>query len=210
MLVSHTRQFLFIHVQKTAGTSITRHIKRHVADATDYLRPHDPYVLALRDSTVVHSDYFKVAFVRNPFERLVSWYTDIRSGGRRLSEQEKIGTPNYNRVRQHVREHASNFSEFVSHCADATDRSGWKPFRYNQADYLVDESDVMSMDFVGRFESLQADFDTLSSRLGIDRCELPHDNHSSHRPYRDYYTPSLRRIVEARFAKDCKLFGYRF
>ncbi|WP_242110302.1 sulfotransferase family 2 domain-containing protein [Luteimonas aquatica] len=210
MLINDDLRFLFVHVQKTGGTSISRFLKEKVAGTRDYLRPHDPYLLAARDHGAGHRGYFKAAFVRNPFDRLVSWYASITSKARLLSEEEKLQNPDYNRVQQHVLAHAPTFGDFVTRCQDATDRSGWKPFLYNQIDYLLDGNGAEAMDFVGRFEHLQRDFRNLCSCLGLDGAELPHLNASTHRDYRDYYTPSTRRVVEERFAKDCLAFDYRF
>lgn len=210
MLISPSAKFLFVHVQKTAGTSIVRFLSENLPDARAYLRPHDPYSFALRDKAAKHEGYFKAAFVRNPFDRLVSWYSSISSNARLMSDEEKALNPDFNRVQQHVLQHASTFDEFILLCSDATDRSGWKPFLYNQADYLSAGPGEIAMDFIGRFESLDDDFRKLSSHLGLDSAVLPQTNASRHRPYREYYTPETRKIVEERFAKDCGIFGYRF
>jgi len=65
------------------------------------------------------------------------------------------------------------------------------------------------VDFVGRYERLQADLDEVGGRLGIPAA-LPHLNRSSHRDYREYYTDETRDIVAARFARDLAQFDYRF
>jgi hypothetical protein len=211
MLISDERRLLFVHVQKTGGTSITSLLKAPAVGARDYLRPHDPYRVALHASDHGrHLGYTKVAFVRNPFDRLVSWYSCITSKARLLSEVEKRSTPCYNRLRQYVLEHAATFDDFIVHCAEAQDRSGWQPFLQNQCDYLVDDAGSLAMDFIGRFESLQADFQAMCDLLGLGNTPLPHRNSSSHGKYRSYYTPSTRRIVEERFRRDCEAFGYEF
>lgn len=211
MLISDERRFLFVHIQKTGGTSIASILKAPAVGARDYLRPHDPYCAALRaPDHGRHLGYTTVAFVRNPFDRLVSWYSCITSKARLLSEAEKRSMPGYNRLRQYVLEHAATFDDFVIHCAEAEDRSGWQPFLRNQRDYLVDDAGAPAMDFVGRFESIQADFRAMCDLLALGNAPLPHRNPSSHGHYRSYYTPATRRIVEERFRIDCEAFGYEF
>lgn len=211
MLVSDKLSFLFIHIQKTAGTSVTHSLTQAVPDLRSHLRPHDPLHMALQASDgEQYRDYLTAAFVRNPFDRMVSWYSDITMSTRLLSPAEKIAQPNYNRIRQHVLENSSSFDEFIEHCAQAIDRSGWKPFLYNQADYLTDEQGRMAADFIGRFETLNDDFAELCVRIGLPKIKLSHRNRSKRNCYRNYYTDKSKKIIAARFEKDCDLFGYSF
>ena len=65
------------------------------------------------------------------------------------------------------------------------------------------------MDFVGRFENLEADFKTICDKVGIT-ASLPHINKSDRRGYRDYYDPETRDITARLYAEDIERFGYTF
>jgi hypothetical protein len=82
-------------------------------------------------------------------------------------------------------------------------------FRRVQAFRWTEGSDV-----VLRHERLQADWDALLQRLGVEgRHEIPTLNVTrkrDRRPFQEWYTPRSRRIVEGAFASDIEEFGYRF
>jgi hypothetical protein len=64
-------------------------------------------------------------------------------------------------------------------------------------------------DFIGRFERLREDFQTVCERLGF-KATLPHVNRSDHAPYTSYYDDRSRVLVAERCAYDIERFGYRF
>ncbi|MEJ7583960.1 MAG: hypothetical protein WKF43_07695 [Acidimicrobiales bacterium] len=64
-----------------------------------------------------------------------------------------------------------------------------------------------------RFEQLQADFNAVLERLGVEpTLTIPRGNVTAGREadYRSYYTPEARAIVEKAFAPDLEQFGYEF
>ena len=67
----------------------------------------------------------------------------------------------------------------------------------------------INIDFVGRFEHLNSDFDFIMIHLGIQDT-LPHLNKTNHKDYRDHYDDSSRKLIEEAFAKDIEYFGYNF
>lgn len=67
------------------------------------------------------------------------------------------------------------------------------------------------MDFVGRFENLQEDFDYVCDRVRIKRKKLTHANKSKRdRDYRKYYDSETKEIVAKKYADDIGRFGYEF
>jgi hypothetical protein len=138
---------------------------------------------------------FKFAFVRNPWDLQVSSYHHIK------------------RERPHLLEGDESFSDFLRRKLDPD-----RPWQYHidtsiipQLHYLVDLEGHQIVDFVGRYESLQADFDQCCERIGIPQQTLPHRRRADDRArYREYYDESTRALVAARFAIDIEAFGYEF
>jgi hypothetical protein len=81
--------------------------------------------------------------------------------------------------------------------------------RVLQSTFFRDEKGAFIVDFVGRIENLQGDFQKICDRIGID-AELPHRNKSPHTDYRDYYDEHTKQLIADHFAEDISTFGYSF
>ncbi len=199
MLLSRQKKFLFVHIQKTAGSSLRESLTAAVPDLVPFLGTHDRAARA-RPHLDDWNGYFKAAFVRNPWDRLVSWYSMIR-------EQETYT----NRFWEYVRGRANSFDEFLLRCTDTIDdHDGQKSILFNQLDYISDDRGGILVDFVGRFENLTQDTHTLFAHLALEPPVLPHVNRSSHRHYSSFYREQTRQLVAQRHARDIETFGYTF
>lgn len=213
MYISRERGFLFIHIQKTGGSSIRRALESSVPDLKAYRGTHDTALMAARSlGEASYRNLFTAAFVRNPWDRLVSWYTMITSASERKSGLASLlrRRPGL-RLWKYVRDNASSFEEFVERCtAEIDDFDGRKSFSWNQLDYLTDASGKLIVDFVGRYESLHRDTSRLFEQLGLPRVGLDRINSSVHSHYSTYYSDELAEVVRQRFARDIEHFGYEF
>ncbi len=206
MLLSADKKFLFVHIQKTGGSSIGTVLRERVPDVRHFLGTHDFAVKAWDALGDGWGSYFSAAFVRNPWERMVSWYEMIRQQGKKNAE----GLSSL-KFWHYVLERASTFEEFLYECTDTIeDRDGCKSILFNQIDYIADSSGAVMVDFVGRFERLEQDAQGLFERLGLGQVSLPQVNRSDHGSYRVYYSEETRGLVEERFARDIAYFGYEF
>jgi hypothetical protein len=78
-----------------------------------------------------------------------------------------------------------------------------------QKDFVCSEAGDLLVNFVGRFENLDADFQIICSKIGIS-ASLPRINVSNTKPYKEYYNDETRELVRQAFAPDITLFGYDF
>ena len=183
---------VFIHIPKTGGLSIRKGVFKESPQKRFFGKIPNQY-----------QDYLKFAFVRNPFDRLVScWkYTSLKRLTRWQSQRDRSGTA---------------FSEFLE---IATDDSipynrceySWKSFLRHHAIPMTHPFNCLHLaDVIGHFENLQEDFNTICDTLKVPRQQLPHKNKSKHKHYTEYYNDETRSIVTEKYAKDIEYFGYGF
>lgn len=177
-LTADGRQFIFIHVPKTAGTSVGRALKAAVP-AGWRPGPHIPAYTVLE----IRRDWFSFAFVRNPWDRMVSLW---RFAGPDKTLREFII---FSRVEPRP------FSE---------------PFKMQQTWFINDQMGKPLVSFIGRFEQLHTDFSHVCHEIGIEVPTLGHFNRTEHTNYRDYYDAETREMMAADYAQDIDTFGYRF
>jgi len=204
MIVSTLKGFAFIHIQKAAGKSVTEDLKRPLwlprkMGGTHCTALEGRDVLGERKWNRLYS----FTFVRNPWDRMVSWWAMIDS---------KRGRPHGLKLWTYVQENASTFEEFLVNCTEEIhDRDGIKSLTRNQIDYCIDESGEEIVDYIGRFENFEEDYFAVLEHLKARRRPLQHITHgSSHAHYSEYYDDALRDLVGERFRRDIDRFGYQF
>jgi hypothetical protein len=181
--------FIFIHINKTAGTSVGKAIGLPVKD---HLTARD---IIARIGKEKWNTAFKFTVVRNPWDKVVSHYEY-----RRKKNKTEIASRNI------------SFTDWVK----MTYGEEKNTFYYNnprsfqpQVEWLKDNDGKISIDFIGKFESINADFNQIKNAIGLD-AELPHLNASNRASYRSYYDDDTRDIVARWFQEDIKVFGYSF
>lgn len=207
MIISHKHRFIFFAVPKTATHAIREALRQHVGPddweqqvlfgkqslpipeiakvqhghiTATQIRPH------LEPAT--WDSYFKFGFVRNPFDRFVSTCFFLNRGN-----------PGF----------ADSAVSFMKQ-ALTVERFRQRVLVRPQFRQLVDEHGDLAVDFIGRYENLQASFDAISARLDLPTTALGHKNPSKHDAYTSYYDDELRRLVGDFYQEDLRLFGYDF
>lgn len=207
MIISDAHRFLFVHVQKTGGSSIDRTMTAAVPDVRRIgaLDRHATLGQILKQEPALRS-YWTVGFVRNPWERMLSWHRMVE----RFVEGADAGRPNHSRQLERndfLATVAREFPDFESFVLHGTERFG--RLRTPQVGYLSSAS--RRADFVGRQESLDDDLRAVFARLGLPAPEVPELNVDRERPdYHDVYTPATQRRVAELFERDLNAFGYEF
>jgi hypothetical protein len=224
---------LFVHIPKTAGMSVEHVFLRLVGltwetRAPLLLRGNDdprlgpPRLAHLKAGEYVARGYltaeefeshFKFSFVRNPWDRIVSEY-------KYRGYPVKI--------------------DFKTYLFKHLPPPGWTDTYCHiipQYDFLYDDAGKLLVDFVGRYESLQPDFDKVCARLGIPPTPLPRVDRSlddawpgtlrelrkqvrraiwsrerehTFPHYTEYYDDESREFVGRLFRKDVEAFNYAF
>lgn len=178
---------VFVHINKTGGTSIERALGLPFQHLT---------AAELRELLGERRwrERFKFAFVRDPWDKVASHYHY-----RVKTNQTGLGDDPIPFEEWVIRAYGERDPAYYDHPKMFMPQHRW----------ICDEEGELVVDFVGRFERLQADFDEVCRRIGAS-ASLPHLKRSSGSDYRELYTPAARDVVAERFAGDIERFGYRF
>lgn len=215
MLISHSHRFIFIHVGKSAGMSIRNALLPFCTEPEKF-RMHRPprikdgqpnpmytvwetLLLHPKASDVkraippdVFDGYYKFAFVRNPWDSLVSTYHFMLSDPEIPRHAEVKALPDFDAFVRWAIEQTAPFPKGITKL---------------QSDMLTDRDGALLVDFVGHYESLRDDYDRICRHVGIV-APIPHLNRSHHRDYRTYYDDTVRALVQENFRPDIERFGY--
>lgn len=204
MLYSLKHNFFFVHIPKTAGTSITSAFTSLYDDGvisggkklTGY-GYHMPILVAEKNlgSSIINNMY-KFTFIRNPWDQLFSWYSML--------------TTNRNK-----KVYKDDFKEWLMHKKHSLDNhfltgNTLTAQNMNYVDWLVDSKGEINIDFIGRFESLNEDMLRLTSALDLPQIDLPHLRKNKSVNYRDIYDDELKEYVSIIRKKDIQMFNYTF
>lgn len=209
MRVSDSSRVLFVHVPKNAGSSIDWTFDHEVPDARKVaeVNRHSP-LARLREAEPDLAEYWSFGFVRNPWARMVSWFSMMQ----KIFAREAAGVPRVVDKLQRkpvgwdlFRPITKDFATFVLEGPQSVPRIG-RP----QIEWLETEAGDR-VDFIGRVEDFHTDFAVVRERLGLPATqEIPSRNKSQHGHYSDYYTDETRQRVAEVYARDITEFGYSF
>lgn len=207
MIISHQHRYIFFAVPKT-GTHSVRQALREQMGAQDleqvglFVQKRFPFpefaniqhghISASEIRPVlgeeVFGTYLKFAFVRNPFDRFVSYCAFMA------------------RDTNHMEATPVQFMKHVIRVLNPVGQMLYRP----QHSFLTDADGALAMDMVGRNESMQGSYDAICARLGMPNAALGRANASKHRPWQEYYDRDLIGWVSDLYRKDLDMFDYRF
>ena len=189
MIYFPSRDLLFIHVPRTAGSSLLNALINAGEKITLIAPPHTPWCFLQPDVQERLFTAYKVAFVRNSWERVLSWFSllcDINQ-----LEMTKEGFDNW--LRDNCPTNGAAHPDI-------------NKFSFSQ---LVHFPSVDKMDFIGQFESLNEDVGGLEDILGID-LRLDRMNSSLVEDHRSFYDFSSIEMIRTACKKEIDFFNFSY
>ncbi len=215
MYVSLGRRFVFVHIPKTGGTSLTlalesratrddiiigdtpkaRARKGRLADLPAKGRLWKHSTLADLDGWLGPQDLtqlFVLTLVRNPWDRMVSYYHWLRG--------QTFAHPAVGLAR------TLPFDGFLAHPQTRAAMAAWPA-----SAYVTDARGRERCDLFARFEAMDTDLPAFEAHLGFRLRPLPRTNESQRpRDWRSAYSDVGAALVAEHCAADIARFGYRF
>ena len=205
MIISHKHKFIFFAIPKTATHAIrfalrpfleegdeeqvNLFVRKKYSDPRISQIPHGhitcQQLKAVLDDEIWNS-YHKFSFVRNPYDRFLSFCAFMF---RNNQEFEK------------------NPQKFMFACFESKKVQNHFLFQ-EQSSYICNDQHQPMVDYIGRFESLQSDFDSICNRLQLKVPELDKINSSKHGSYEQYFDNELKEKVFDLYRRDFENFDY--
>lgn len=150
---------------------------------------------------------YRFCFVRDPYARVLSAWLD-KVGYKQDTAAEVFD--HYQRDRADP-DTAVSFAEFIAWLEAGRARIGqWNTHWRPMARLL--RPDLIPYDKIGRLETFEADFASVSARIGVSPAAavvaVPHQTRAADR-LDEFYTPDLRARVAALYAEDFAAFSYQ-
>jgi len=232
MPVSHKHKTIFVHIPKCGGTSIETALKINGLDNKGGEKPSENILFGVENNKALHhltaseikqkigeekfNNYFKFTFVRNPYDKMISeYFWKLRIGFANLPAGRQV--TNLIQIYQyykltHGKINQKEFEKFVINYAKPRVLGHVTDLHSDhflpQSNFIYKDNKIL-VDFVGRFENLENDWQRISQKIGL-KIKLPHANKTQHRDYKKYYTEETKKIVKELYQKDLENFNYQF
>jgi len=212
MLISKKHKVIFVHINKTGGTSLNQLLcgrGNHGRETIKFnMHHHAPAWMIKEKLDEEHpnmwDEYEKISMVRNPYSWQVSMYEFIKAeswhGDSRLIRK-------------------MTFKEYLEYFIgdgqllpinNGRRKDDLNPFYMSQSKYIYNDDNNLMVDTVMKLESFQDDFNTLCEKIPSIGCkDVLHVNKTKHDDYKTYYEDTtIKKMVQEIFQDDFKNFNY--
>jgi hypothetical protein len=199
MVICHNKKCIYIHIPKTAGTSVEQFLRDHGRNGLEYhgvrggrSMHHFTAFDLKRENPSIFNIYYKFSIIRNPYDRLLSEYywTPIPGIGYK-SRQTKADFITY--VSKVVNQKLFYDNIFNDHFIPQY------LFIYNGKNSLVDQ--------LFRYEDLDWTVDYLKKKLDIN-INFPNLNKSANSIIKSEWTPRQKERIYKIYQRDFIIFNY--
>lgn len=196
---------IFIHVPKCAGTSM--------GDFTWNISSGHRTISEYKSDGINLDNYFKWCFVRNPWERIVSAYEDCPEIFQFAPTFEDFINILYSK-KQNFPKNEIKYSQYF----DIGFPLKYYRIHFMPMNLLIKINGEVCVDFIGRFENLESDWDTIQKKLNVEVKKLNKSNARVQKInfkrrtsfYKDLYNQNLIDLVGEIYEEDINLFKYKF
>ena len=186
-MINHEHKFIFINIQKCAGMSIGKTLTELTKPKDD--EPHYGTKWNYSGFKIHHDEfdekiwkeYFVFTFIRDPIDRLLSQYLyrdflyhhefeyAVKNMKGLFSQEYGYKEPGTHPTNGSIIDISDHYGEWIHY-------PGQRGFLQGQYSNGIDKRPYIN--FYGKYETLQEDFDYVCEKIGLPKTKLPHSNKS--------------------------------
>lgn len=217
MIISDKKKFIFIHIPKTGGSTVTLGLAKY---SNEYIEKK------------AKRKFFDIDFLTHCWnnQRKTGWQAKAHY----LRKQHSTFKSDFNQLAMKGREHYLKIA-FVRNPWDLatslfratwvrrrnvkTTKANFKKFlkKYprgycrTQRSYIENVDGDIDFDFIGRYECFENDLNKLMKKLNIkEPIYKVNVSNKKQKPYVDYYDEESKQMIVDKFQKDIEAFNYDF
>ena len=209
-MISHQHKCIFIHIPKTAGTSVENliwpEIDQRTADdlwmgfTNDFGNQYQTGGLQhLKASQIrevvgeeIFNSYYKFSVVRNPWDKCISQFVYTKQKNKSLRKY--LGVNRFTSLKKYLR------------LIEKKEHVQWM----KQVDFLYDDEGNCLVDKIIKYENINREFGEVLSELGLPEMKLPHENKSRRKHYSQYFDSVTKEMVREIYQADISTFDYEY
>ena len=186
-MINHEHKFIFIHIPKCAGMSIGKTLTELTKPKDD--EPHYGTKWNYSGFKIHHDEfdekiwkeYFVFTFIRDPIDRLLSQYLyrdflyhhefeyAVKNMKGLFSQEYGYKEPGTHPTNGSIIDISDHYGEWIHY-------PGQRGFLQGQYSNGIDKRPYIN--FYGKYETLQEDFDYVCEKIVLPKTKLPHSNKS--------------------------------
>ena len=202
-MISHKKKFIFIHIPKSGGTSLSYAFLNHgivLQGDRNFESIYFKHIDALNLKEKLGDEfdkYFKFTIVRNPFDWCVSNYTFNRG----LHRPYVKGT-NFEVSKKPPSQFRNmSFEEWLPWWLET--------FNPSMKRMIIDEQENVLVDYIEKYENLKKEYYKLCLKLKLFPFrKLPHKNRRKKEHFSTFYNKNSIPLVTSYFKEEFKMFKY--
>ncbi len=203
---------IYFFIPKNGCTSFKTAIFNFVGDKDfeDTVHKFDFPFVQFEQLNTDYTDYFKFAFVRNPWNRIVSCFKGKIRSSDVTNKNFKNGVARIFLKYGQLFYGDMPFDKFVD-AVCSIPHSKANPHFISQLYRLTDNAGNILPNYIGRLENVKTAIDEIYQTTGLSLSNMGHENKSRiSDSYIKYYDEHLKEKVREKFAGDIEIFGYEF
>tara|TARA_R100000700_G_C3122765_1_gene111081 strand:- start:98 stop:715 length:618 start_codon:yes stop_codon:yes gene_type:complete len=203
-MIIDKEKLIFIHIPKNAGSSIKKYLLGNESfEKLDRPWKHKTIFDIKKNNLDIYNNYNKFAIVRNPYDRMVSWFSYLKKY--RL-DNDLLNTYAYNskidsyEIVETVKAPIDEFRNWILNpYANFNDAAVKLQLLKNQYEWIDESVTIL------KYENIDKELSNFFNK----KIELPKINDTSKFSTMDYYDRKSLDIVYDRYKQDFKKFNYK-